>query len=251
LAASNDRVLVIDDERRYRELLELSLRRHGYGVSLAADGLSGLNLFERDAPDLVVLDLRLPDLDGHEVCRRLRDYSEVPIIILSARTEGAEKLRALNQGADDYVTKPFWPDELLARIGAILRRTRMGSNATAPAPFSSAGLTIDFTTRRITLDGREVELSPTEYKVLYHLAVNAGRTLVHEELLRRVWGDESVHQPTILHNAIRRLRASLGEDVQAPRHVLTRRGVGYLLRAVNLVWISLVDAGGDAVLLWI
>jgi two-component system, OmpR family, KDP operon response regulator KdpE len=181
-------VLVIEDDRRYRDLLELNLIRHGYAALLASDGLAGLNLLERDAPDLVILDLVLPDLDGYEVCRRIREYSTVPIIILTARAEEAQKVRGLRAGADDYVTKPFGAEELLARVAAVLRRSREGPQQRTPSVFVSGELTIDFAARRVSVGGREVYLTPSEYKLLQHLALNAGRVLVQDELLRRVWG---------------------------------------------------------------
>ena len=233
MITSPARVLVIDDERRYRDLLELNLRRRGYHITLAEDGLTGLNLFERDSPDVVLLDLMLPDLDGFEVCRRLREYSQVPIIILSARPEEAQKVRGLRLGADDYVTKPFGPEELLARIEAALRRSGTPAAATLPRPYVGHGLVVEFAERRVTLHGREVPLGPTEYRLLHHLAINAGRVLIHEELLRRVWGAEYQNEPALVHNAVRRLRDSLGDDPRAPRHILTRRGVGYLLAAAD------------------
>jgi two-component system, OmpR family, KDP operon response regulator KdpE len=233
MLTSPARVLVIDDERRYRELLELNLRRRGYHTTLAEDGLTGLNLFERDRPDVVLLDLMLPDLDGFEVCRRIREYSHVPIIILSARLEETQKVRGLRLGADDYVTKPFGPEELLARIEAALRRYAVPATATAPRAYVGRGLVIDFAERRVTLDGRDVPLGPTEYRLLYQFAINAGRVLIYEELLRRVWGAEYENEPALVHNAVRRLRKSLGDDSRAPRHILTRRGVGYLLAAAD------------------
>jgi DNA-binding response OmpR family regulator len=229
MITSSARVLVIDDERRYRDLLELNLRHRGYQLTLAGDGLTGLNLFERDSPDIVLLDLMLPDLDGFEVCRRIREYSHVPIIILSARLEEAQKVRGLRLGADDYVTKPFGPEELLARIEAALRRLGTHVAATPPPAYVGHGLIIDFAERRVTLDDREVSLGPTEYRLLHELAINAGRVLVHEELLRRVWGAEYENEPALVHNAVRRLRDSLRDDPRAPHHILTRRGVGYLL----------------------
>jgi two-component system KDP operon response regulator KdpE len=232
-APSRGRILVIDDERRYRELLALNLRHRGYRVALAPDGLTGLNLFERDAPDLVVLDLILPDLEGFEVCRRLREYSQVPIIILSARLAETQKIRGLRLGADDYVTKPFGPEELMARIEAVLRRTEAAGGAITPPPFVGEGLVIDFADRRVTMGGRAVSLGPIEYKLLYHLALNAGQTMGRRELLRRVWGPNYQNEPALLHNAIRRLRDSLGEDPHAPRHVVTRPGIGYFLASAQ------------------
>jgi two-component system KDP operon response regulator KdpE len=223
-------VLVIDDDRRYRDLLELNFTRHGYRALLAPDGLSGLNLLERDTPDLVILDLMLPDMDGYEVCRRIRQYSAVPIIILSARAEETQKVRGLNLGADDYVTKPFGAQELMARVEAVLRRSRQDS-AAVPLVFVSGDLTIDLSTQRVLLRGQEVHLTPSEYKLLYHLALNAGRILVQQELLRRVWGPGYEDQPEVLHTTVRRLRRKIEPNPAAPRYVLTRRSIGYFLAA--------------------
>ncbi len=225
-------VLVIEDERRYRELLELNLVRRGYSVRLAPDGLAGLNLLERDAPDLVLLDLMLPDLDGYEVCRRIREYSQVPIIMLTARAEEAQKVRGLRLGADDYITKPFGADELLARVEAVLRRVRQP--AAAPIQCLQTGdLAIDYDQHLVTLRGREVELSPIEYKLLQQLALNVGRIVVLEELIRRVWGPEYVDDPALIHTNIRRLRRKLEDDPDSPRYILTRRGVGYSLARLD------------------
>jgi two-component system KDP operon response regulator KdpE len=227
-------VLVVDDDRRYRDLLALNLARHGYRALLAPDGLAGLNLLEREAPDLVILDLMLPDLDGLEVCRRIREHSAVPLIILTARAEEAQVLRGLRLGADDYVTKPFAAAELLARVEAVLRRSRQGGaggDGRVPPVFVNGKLAIDFAARRVIVGGREVELTPTEYRLLHHLAANAGRVLVHEELLRRVWGPGYEGQPAVLHTTVRRLRRKLEPDPAAPRYVLARRGLGYLLAA--------------------
>ncbi len=222
-------VLVIDDERRYRELLELNLTRRGYRVLFAPDGLTGLNLFERDTPDLVILDLMLPDLDGYEVCRRIREYSQVPIIMLTARAEEAQKVRGLQLGADDYVTKPFGADELLARVTAVLRRSQQPVEPLVPPPLVTGDLVVDFAHRRAMLNGREVDLSPGEYRLLHHLALNAGRVLVQEELLRRVWGPGYRGEADLLHAAIRRLRRKIEAVPASPRFVLTKRGVGYWL----------------------
>jgi DNA-binding response OmpR family regulator len=221
-------VLVIDDERRYRELLEMNLTRRGYRVLLAADGLEGLNLLELEAPDLVILDLMLPDIDGYDLCRRIGQHSGVPVIMLTAKTEPAQKVRGLQVGADDYVTKPFSAEELLARVEAVLRRTRASRQATPPA-FVSGELHVDFEQHRVALRGREVELSPGEYRLLAHLAANAGRVLVQDELLRRVWGPEYAGEPELLHTAVRRVRAKIEDDPAVPRFILTKRGVGYWL----------------------
>jgi DNA-binding response OmpR family regulator len=219
-------VLVIDDERRYRELLEMNLARRGYRVLLAADGLAGLNLLELEAPDLVILDLMLPDMDGYDVCRRIGEHSKVPVIMLTAKAEPAQKVRGLQVGADDYVTKPFSAEELLARVEAVLRRTQ-DSHHHAAARFECGDLQIDFEQHQVRLKGHEVDLSPGEYRLLAELASNAGRVLVQDELLRRVWGPEYTGEPALLHTAVRRLRGKIEDDPASPRYVLTKRGIGY------------------------
>ncbi len=222
-------VLVVDDERRYRDLLEMNLVRRGYRVLQARDGLGALNLAEAEAPDLIVLDLMLPDMDGYEVCRRLRAHSTVPIIMLTARAEDAQKVRGLEHGADDYVTKPFSADELLARIEAVLRRVRPDRRGAIAVQLDDGDLRIELEQRRVTLRGHEVALTPGEYRLLAELAASAGRVIVQEELLRRVWGPEYVGATELLQTAVRRLRVKIEADPAKPRHILTKRGVGYLL----------------------
>jgi DNA-binding response OmpR family regulator len=221
-------VLVIEDDARYRELLEMNLKRRGHRVLLAPDGLTGLNLLERDTVDLVILDLMLPDIDGYQLCQRVRSYSAVPIIILSAKAEEGHKVRGLHLGADDYVTKPFGAAELVARIEAVLRRNRHVPEVIAPR-YSSEDLVIEFGEHRVAVGGQEVHLTPQEYKLLYHLARNPGRVLVQDELLRRVWGVGYESQAELLHTTVRRLRRKIEADPSNPRHLLTRRGIGYLL----------------------
>ena len=229
-ATSRKPAVLVVDERRYRELLELNLVRKGYRVVLASDGLGALNAAEAETPDLILLDLSLPGMDGYEVCRRIRKYSDVPIIMLTARTDERQKVQGLTLGADDYVTKPFGMEELLARIDAVRRRSeRTGERV--PAMFRSGALEIDFSQRRVTLNGIDVDLTPTEFRILAQLAQNQGRTLVQEELLRRVWGEGYETDAPLLHTAIRRLRQKLGEDAEAPRYVVTRRGIGYTMPA--------------------
>jgi two-component system KDP operon response regulator KdpE len=221
-------VLVIEDDARYRELLELNLRRRGHRVLLAPDGLTGLNLLERDTVDLIILDLMLPDLDGYQLCQRVREYSAVPIIILSAKAEEGHKVRGLHLGADDYVTKPFGAAELVARIEAVLRRNRYVPEVIAPR-YANGDLEVDLGGHRVTVGGKEVHLTPHEYKLLYHLARNPGRIMVQDELLRRVWGVGYESQAELLHTTVRRLRRKIEADPSSPRHLLTRRGIGYLL----------------------
>jgi two-component system, OmpR family, response regulator VicR len=224
-------VLVVDDERRYRDLIELNLTRRGYRVLVAADGLAALNVLESDEIDLVLLDLLLPDMDGYEMCRRIRADSSVPIIVVTAKADESSKVRGLGMGADDYVTKPFWAEELVARVSAVLRRGSGRSDALR-APFVNGDLLIDFSQHQVIVRGQEVHLTPHEYSLLYHLAQNAGRVLVHEELLRRVWGLGYEDQPEILHTTVRRLRRKLEDNPSAPRYVVTRRSIGYLLALI-------------------
>jgi DNA-binding response OmpR family regulator len=219
-------VLVVDDERRYRDLLEMNLSRRGYRVLQAADGLGALNLVESAQPDLVVVDLMLPDIDGYEVCRRIREYSAVPIIMLTARAEQSEKVRGLQTGADDYVTKPFGAEELLARIEAVLRRA---ATRTDIAAIDIGELHIDRAEHRVTLRGEPVDLSAGEYRLLEQLAANAGHVIVQEELLRRVWGPGYSGDTALLQTAIRRLRTKIEDEPGVPTRVLTKRGIGYWL----------------------
>ena len=220
-------VLVVDDERRYRELLEMNLTRRGYRVLQAADGLSALNQVELEAPDLVMLDLMLPDIDGYEVCRRIREHSSVPIIMLTAKAEPAQKVRGFASGADDYVTKPFSAEEVLARVVAVLRRAEAGRTEASVADFGD--LHIDYAQHAVTVAGREIDLTPGEYRLLERLAVNAGRVVIQDELLRRVWGEGFDGETALLQTAIRRLRSKIEDDPAAPKYVLTKRGVGYWL----------------------
>jgi DNA-binding response OmpR family regulator len=222
-------VLVIEDEGRYRDLLALNLTRQNYRVLLAPDGLAGLNLLEHEAPDLILLDLMLPDISGYELCRRIREQSGVPIIILTQMGEPADIVRGLGLGADDYITKPFWADELIARVAAVMRRSQPTAEVVTPAPLVNGDLAIDFGQRRVSVGGREVRLSPSEYKLLHQLALHAGRILVQEELLQRVWGRGYGGETELLHSAVRRLRRKIEPDPAEPRYVLTARGVGYWL----------------------
>jgi DNA-binding response OmpR family regulator len=227
-------VLVVDDDRRYRDLIGMNLTRAGYAVVHAGEGLAGLNMLEQHRPDLVILDLLLPDLDGYEVCDRIRQYSQVPVIMLSARAESSSKVRGLRLGADDYVTKPFAADELLARITAVLRRTRPASASDAERLFTVGDLSIDLLQHRVTIGNREIPLTRQEYRLLYHLALNAGQVMVQEEILRRAWGPAYTSESELLHTTIRRLRVKIEDDPALPSYVRTRRGIGYLLTSPDV-----------------
>ncbi len=222
-------VLVVDDEPRYVRLLRANLESVGYRVVAADSGVSAVRRAEAEDPDLIVLDLMLPDLDGYEVCRQIREFSTVPIIMVTARRQQTDKVRGLDLGADDYLTKPFDAEELLARVRAQLRRSGLRRQPNLQPPFALGELTVDFAQHRVSIRGREVSLSPTEYRLLFHLASNAGRVLVQEELLRLAWGAEYADEPDVLRVYVRRLRRKIEEDPSAPRYIVTKPGIGYLM----------------------
>lgn len=220
-------VLVVDDEPRYLRLLQYNLESVGYRVVTAATAREALQATASHNPDLVLLDLRLPDQDGYEVCRRIREFSPVPIIMVTALGEEVDKVRGLRLGADDYITKPFSAPELLARVEAVLRRSQPLPGA--PTHLALAELEIDLAQRRVTLRGQEVALSPTEYRLLHCLAANAGRALTPEEVQERVWGPEYREHYEGLRTYIHRLRQKIEQDPERPRYILTKHGVGYML----------------------
>jgi two-component system KDP operon response regulator KdpE len=220
------RVLVVDDEPETVKYVSTNLRIRGYEVLTAADGQTALREFERSPIDLIILDIMMPGPDGFEVCRAIRRQSDVPIIMLSARGQEKDIVHALDLGADDYLTKPFGVEEMLARVRAALRRTTQTGSAPR-APLVTDDLEIDFNSRRVTAQGHEVSLTPTEYDLLAHLAINAGRVLTHRSLLQGVWGPEYGDETEYLWAYIRRLRRKLEPDPSNPRYILTQPGVGY------------------------
>ncbi|HKO23438.1 MAG TPA: response regulator transcription factor [Chloroflexota bacterium] len=222
------RILVVDDEPQILRSLRTTLASHGYDVQTAATGEEALAAVDGRLPDLVVLDLVLPGLSGLEVCRRLRARSSLPILVLSARGDERDKVAALDLGADDYLTKPFGVNELLARIRAALRRA---VGARGPSAVVEAGaLRVDFDRRQVTLDGAEVRLTPTEFELLKVLVANAGRVLTHGYLLRTVWGPEYEGESQLLRVFIGQLRRKVERDPSRPQHILTDPGVGYRFR---------------------
>ena len=187
---------------------------------------------EREQPDLVLLDISMPGMDGYETLRQIREFSDVPVIMLTARDSVLDKVKGLELGADDYVTKPFDHLELLARVKAVLRRLDMPQPASRAPSFVSDELAVDFASRQVRLRGEPVPLTNIEYKLLYHLVRNAGRVLPHETLLAKVWGREYVDEIDYLRVYVRRLRRKLEDDPDRPRHILTERGVGYRFRGL-------------------
>lgn len=222
------RVLVVDDDRSIRRVLRAVLSTHAYSVTEAANGREALESMQNDPPDLVILDLGLPDMDGLEVTRQVREWSSTPIIILSVREDESSKVAALDSGADDYLSKPFGTGELLARMRTALRH----SSRTADEPlFESGELKIDRARRLVTLAGQPVELTPTEYDLLQALARHAGKVLTHRQLLQKVWGSGYESETHLLQVNISNLRHKIERDPARPQHILTEAGVGYRLRA--------------------
>lgn len=221
------RVLVVDDEPPIRRFLRTSLANHGYDVFEAVDGREALMAVTVNRPDLVILDLGLPDMDGIEVTRRLREWTQVPIIIVTVQEQEAAKITALDAGADDYVTKPFGMGELLARMRVALRRA--ASPAAEPV-FVVDELVVDQARRLVTVGGREVPLTPTEYELLRVLVAHAGKVLTHRQLLRQVWGVGYEGEAHLLRVNMSNLRHKIEPDPARPHYIVTEPGVGYRLR---------------------
>jgi two-component system, OmpR family, KDP operon response regulator KdpE len=223
-------VLVIDDEPQILRAVRTILTAKHFRVSVAARGEEGLTLAAAEQPDLIILDLTLPDLDGIEVCRRLREWTQVPIIVLSVRDTERDKVAALDHGADDYLTKPFGIEELLARIRVALRHSAQ-TKASGPAVVRSGSLEIDLAEYRVTRSGVEVRLTATEFKLLAHLAAHAGRVLTHHAILTEVWGPEYAEHVEYLRVYIRQLRKKLEDDPEHPEILTTEPGIGYRFMA--------------------
>jgi two-component system, OmpR family, KDP operon response regulator KdpE len=219
-------ILLVDDEVSIQRATAPLLRSRGYGVTVASTGRDALEAFEREQPDLIILDLGLPDMDGSEVCRQVRERAETPIVVLSARGAEKDKVAALDRGADDYVTKPFGPEELLARIRAALRRS-LGRDGTLHGRLSRGDLTIDFDRRRVERGEEEIRLTPKEFELLTLLVTHAGRVLTQRSILKAIWGDRAVQQPEHLRVLMGQLRKKVEPDPSNPRYLLTEPWVGY------------------------
>jgi two-component system, OmpR family, KDP operon response regulator KdpE len=223
------KVLVVDDDARLVESVGLGLSLHWREVEVlrAADGERALDLVEQEKPSLVLLDIGLPGKDGYEVLKEIRLFSDVPVIMLTARDDALDKVKGLELGADDYVTKPFNHLELLARMKAVLRRLDMPAPVTRAPSFVAKDLEVDFAAGEARLHGTRLALTPIEYKLLYHLVRNAGHVLPHGTLLAKVWGREYVDEVDYVRVYMRRLRDKLGDDAENPRYIRTERGLGY------------------------
>jgi two-component system KDP operon response regulator KdpE len=223
------KILVVDDAPEVVDSVRLGFAVQWREVDLlsAGTGKEALDLVERESPDLVLLDVGLPDMDGFKVLEEIRFFSDVPIVMLTARDDTIDKVRGLELGADDYVTKPFNHLELLARVKAVLRRLDMPAPKSRAPSFKSGEMEMDFASQEVRVNGETIELTPTEYKLLYHLVRNAGHTLTHGTLLAKVWGREYRDEVDYLRVYVRRLRDKLGDDPEKPRYIRTERGLGY------------------------
>jgi len=223
------KILVVDDEPQITRVLRTSLSANGYEVSIANSGESALNVFQESNPDLVITDLSMPHMTGIELCENIRDHSQVPIIILSVRGEDKNKIEALDKGADDYVTKPFSINELLARIRANLRRASFSREPESLEPIEIGDFHIDLQTRIVSVARREVRLTPKEFDLLVYMARHPEKVLTHSVLLKAVWGPQSIQQPEYLRVFINQLRKKI-EPADPPRYILTEPWVGYRFR---------------------
>jgi len=221
------RILVVDDEERMVRFIRMNLEHDGFQVGEAFNGKQAIQKIRDFTPDVILLDVMMPDIDGFEVLETIRDFSNVPVIMLTAKGEEDDRVRGLEGGADDYITKPFSPRELVSRIKAVLRRTEGATGSTHGLLEIDKRLKIDFDRREIWLDGKLVKLRPTEYRLLYHLVQNAGWVVSHDQLLQKVWGYEYRDEPHYVRLYINYLREKLEKDPANPVYILTERGVGY------------------------
>ena len=224
---ANKRILVVDDEERIVRFIRLNLEQDGFIVVEAFNGKQAMDKLRQSLPDLILLDVMLPDLDGFEVLRMIRENHDVPIIMLTAKTEEDDRVRGLELGADDYVTKPFSPRELVSRVRAVLRRTEAQRGGKEGVIEVDDRLKIDFDRREVWVEDKLVKLRPTEYRLLYHLVQNAGWVVTHDQILAKVWGYEYRDEPHYVRLYVNYLREKLEEDPANPKYILTERGVGY------------------------
>jgi len=233
MPARKTTILTADDDPQLLRLIARNLELEDYQVLVASDGQQALEQIEQHAPDLVLLDVMMPRMDGFTVCQRVREFSAVPIIIVTARGQDQDKVRGLDLGADDYLTKPFSIEELLARVRAVLRRAQFTASEQAHAMRTATigDLTIEYAQHLVRMGGREIELTPTEYRILAYLAQNSGRVMTQDLLLEHIWGTEYVGEGHMLQVNINRLRHKIEPDPMHPRYILTKVGIGYLLAA--------------------
>ncbi|TDA64812.1 MAG: response regulator transcription factor [Chloroflexi bacterium] len=234
-------ILVVDDEERMARFIRLNLEHDGFQVVEAYRGLDAIHKLRDSLPDVIILDVMMPDLDGFEVLKLIREISQVPVIMLTAKGEEDDRVRGLELGADDYVTKPFSPRELVSRVRAVLRRTEAGGFTSRDVYEVDDYLKMDFERREIWVGGKQVKLRPTEYRLLYHLVKNAGWVMTYDQLLSKVWGYEYRDEPHYVRLYINYLRQKIEKDPANPQYILTERGVGY--RFVDFVREKMDDIG--------
>jgi len=240
---NDTKVLIVDDEEAIRRFLRVTLKAQNYSVFEAASGREAVSSTAENKPDVIILDIGLPDIDGVEVTRMIREWSRIPIIILSVRESESDKIAALDAGADDYLTKPFGVGELMARIRASLRHTSFTTNESV---FTSGALTIDLAQRKVTIAGNDVQLTPNEYELLRVLVNHAGKVLTHNHLLREVWGAEYGNEFHMLHVNISNLRHKIEPEPAQPRFIITEPGVGYRIKTDQEGGIPLTPGNSDS-----
>jgi DNA-binding response OmpR family regulator len=221
-------VLVVDDDIRILRMLQRMLELEGYRVIPADSAETALDVFNDETPSLVVLDIMMPGMDGITACRRIREFSKVPIIMVTAKDTNEDKVEGLDAGADDYMTKPLSAEELVARVRAVLRRARFPDEPSQPT-FCSGDLVIDFARHQVSVNGEDVHLSPTEYKILSYLVGNADKVVTPDQLLEKVWGKEYIGATHTLQVNIARLRQKLNDHAEEPKYIMTRPGIGYMI----------------------
>ncbi len=221
------RILIVDDEKRMVRFIRLNLEHDGFQVISAYNGKEALDQVRNALPDLILLDVMMPDIDGFQVLEKIREFSSVPVIMLTAKGEEDDRVRGLELGADDYVTKPFSPRELVSRVRAVMRRISSLEGSTASIIHVDDYLKLDFSRREVWLKGKLIQLRPTEYRLLYHLVQNAGWVLTHEQILTKVWGYEYRDEPHYVRLYVNYLRKKIEDDPSTPKYILTERGIGY------------------------
>ena len=221
-------ILLVDDDPQLIRLVRTNLDAAGFRILSATDATAALRIMDMEPPELLILDIMLPGVNGFELCQRIREFSNVPIIMLTAKVEDSDKIRGLKLGADDYLTKPFSVQELMARIEAVLRRIRPSDADKTPPVFTCGDINVDFVQRRVRVRGKEVPLTMTEYKLLCQLVGNAGKVMLHHELLTRVWGIEYQDEADYLRAYIRHLRQKIEEDPGEPEYIISKPGIGYV-----------------------
>ncbi|TMD48350.1 MAG: response regulator transcription factor [Chloroflexi bacterium] len=235
MPAKKTTILTADDDPQLLRLITRNLQLEGYEVLPVSDGQQALEQIEQKSPDVVLLDVMMPRMDGFTVCHKVREFSSVPIIIVTARGQDQDKVRGLDLGADDYLTKPFSVDELLARVRSVLRRAQFSAKESAQglqSTMATGELTIDFSQHLVALAGKEIALTPTEFSIIAYLAQNAGRVVTQDLLLEHVWGSEYLGEGHMLQVNINRLRRKIETDPTHPRYILTKVGIGYSLAAL-------------------